>query len=579
MTTGTASKWVLTIGGNAIPDDIDDLVSALLVDSSLNQPDMFVASFTDPERVVLSKSGAAIGATLTVKVVSDGSPEGDGLFNGEITALGAEHDPSGTFTIIRAYDQSHRFLRGRVTQTYQNVTYADIVKKVIARAGLDEGQVDATSSVVPYVSQNNISDWQFLGRLAREVGFSLNVSDGKVDFKAPPQANSGPDKGDINGAPDPGQLVVGGDLLRVRSVVTAAEQVSQVEVRGWDPGNKQAVTATASAATKTASVGLEPGDLASAFGSPTLLSVVVPYSSDAEVNAAAEAIADHVAGAFVDLDGSVRGNAKLKAGSAISLALLGDPFDGKYVLSAARHRFNPEEGYTTGFTVSGRNQRSILGLSSVGSAGMTLSGGSAPIAGVVCALVTDVNDPDDLGRVKVSFPWLSDQCTTDWARMVQLGAGDARGAVFLPEVNDEVLVAFDRGDWRQPYVIGSLYNGVDKPALGDDLIDGSSGAVKRRGFISKNGHALVFLDDDSDDGLCLFTGDKNHRVSLNKSTTTVKVSSSGQVNIDGAQGVSISSNGNIGIEASGTLTLQGSSVSITATDADVSVSGQPINLN
>ncbi len=62
---------------------------------------------------------------------------------------------------------------------------------------------------------------------------------------------------------------------------------------------------------------------------------------------------------------------------------------------------------------------------------------------------------------------------SDWARMVQVGAGNNRGASFLPEVNDEVLVAFEQGDWRRPYVLGLLHNGVDKPKLGNELIDGS----------------------------------------------------------------------------------------------------------
>ena len=120
---------------------------------------------------------------------------------------------------------------------------------------------------------------------------------------------------------------------------------------------------------------------------------------------------------------------------------------------------------------------------------------------MVVALVTDVDDPDRAGRVKLSFPWLSDDYESWWARVAQLGAGDQRGAVWLPEVNDEVLVAFEHGDTRRPYVVGSLYNGVDLPRLGDGLVDASTGAVKRRGFVSKAGHRLVFLDDDAKSGV------------------------------------------------------------------------------
>jgi uncharacterized protein involved in type VI secretion and phage assembly len=162
--------------------------------------------------------------------------------------------------------------------------------------------------------------------------------------------------------------------------------------------------------------------------------------------------------------------------------------------------------------------------------------------------------------------------------MVQVGAGSERGGVFLPEVNDEVLVAFDRGDWRQPYVLGGLYNGVDKPKLGSGLVDGTSGAVKRRGLVSKNGHMLVFFDDSSSDGLALLTGGGSLKVSLNNGQSSIKISSSGKVAIEGNADVSIKAGGSLSLEATSQLSLKGASVQINS-DADVSVSGTPIKLN
>ncbi len=97
---------------------------------------------------------------------------------------------------------------------------------------------------------------------------------------------------------------------------------------------------------------------------------------------------------------------------------------------------------------------------------------------MVIGVVTAVDDPESLGRVKVKFPWLADDYESWWARVAQLGAGPDRGAVWLPEVNDEVLVAFEHGDTRRPYVVGGLCNGVDNPPFGDGLIDGSTGAVQ-----------------------------------------------------------------------------------------------------
>ena len=86
--------------------------------------------------------------------------------------------------------------------------------------------------------------------------------------------------------------------------------------------------------------------------------------------------------------------------------------------------------------------------------------------GVYTALVTDIRDPEQQGRVKVAFPWAPDAgggSYANWARLATLMGGNRRGSWFIPDVNDEVLVAFEGGDARRPYVVGSLWNGVDTP--------------------------------------------------------------------------------------------------------------------
>src|SRR5260370_25123428 len=90
------------------------------------------------------------------------------------------------------------------------------------------------------------------------------------------------------------------------------------------------------------------------------------------------------------------------------------------------------------------------------------------IEGVVVGLVTDVNDPLRQGRIRVNFPWLEDQHQTDWVRIATAMAGDKRGTFFMPELQDEVLVAFEHNNPRMPYVIGFLCNGKDPPP-GQDL--------------------------------------------------------------------------------------------------------------
>ena len=83
--------------------------------------------------------------------------------------------------------------------------------------------------------------------------------------------------------------------------------------------------------------------------------------------------------------------------------------------------------------------------------------------GVFPALVSDVKDPDGMGRVKVKLPWLSPDDESNWARIASPMAGNDRGLFLLPEVDDEVLVCFEQGDVRVPYILGGLWNGKDAP--------------------------------------------------------------------------------------------------------------------
>jgi len=576
----TAGTLTVAIDGQPLPDPVAHLLTSAIIDGNQNQPDLFSIRFRDPNHEVLQKTGAKIGSKVVIKAFSTKSPGGDQLLTGDVTSLEVEHNGSGTFTVLTGYDESHRLNRGRISQTYQNVTYSDIATTVAKRAGLTPGQIDATTPVYDWVAQDNTNDWSFLQRLAKEVGYEVVVVDGQLHFRSPTPSADAPAGGDLSGQDSATQLTMGSNLLRLRGVITSGDQVSEVHVRGWDPKAKQSIVGTAQAGTSNASSGsgTTPGSLAQVFGSPILTSVDVPYSSQAEADKAAQSLADHVGNGFAEIHGVARGNAKLKAGSAISLSLAGDPFDGRYVLTSTRHQLDSDDGYTTAFSVTGKNQRSLLGLASGGTGGTGSGGSSQKIPGVVIAIVTDVNDPENLARVKVTYPWLSDGYGSDWVRVAQFGAGPERGAVFLPEVGDEVLVAFDHGDPRLAFVIGSLYNGMDTPPLGDGLIDGTSGHVNRRGIVSKDSHMLVFFDGPSQDGVALMTGDHGLRVSLNQTNTEIKISSEGKITISGDADVTVSSQADLTVQAQGTLSLQGTSVSIQG-DSQVSVSGGVIKLN
>ncbi len=114
------------------------------------------------------------------------------------------------------------------------------------------------------------------------------------------------------------------------------------------------------------------------------------------------------------------------------------------------------------------------------------------VNGIVTGIVTNNKDEEGLGRIKVKFPWLSEENETDWAKVMTFMAGKERGGFFLPEVGDEVLVAFEQGDINYPHVIGALWNNEDNPPETN-----SDGKNNIRTIRSRSGHEIVFNDDDN----------------------------------------------------------------------------------
>lgn len=542
------------IDGSPLPDPVEALLEQVIVDHHQHLPSMFAISFHDPARDVINQLNVNIGSTVTVKMTpSGGTPET--LIKGEVTGFEAEYDASRLRTILRGYDLTHRLHRGRNTQTYQNVTDSDIVRQVASNASLPIGQIDSTSVTYDHVSQANQSDWDFIKSRAREIGYEIGMEDGQFYFRQPVQASGAPQTGDYQSHTDPLQLVFGDDLIEFRPRVTSAEQVSTVNVRGWDPDGKQVVVGSANAGTVAASAQDDPSTLAGNFGSPTYTAVDRPLPQQPMVDGVAGAIAEIISGSFAEADGVARGNPQLKAGSTVSIGVVGDHFEGQYTLSGARHVFG-ENGYRTHFVISGRQDRSLLGLTSLGASNGHASAGGPTINGVVIAQVTDNNDPNNQARVKLKFPWLDDNYESDWARVTQLGAGPNSGALFMPEVNDEVLVAFEFGDIRRPYVVGSLYNGQDTPNLGSGLFN--NGKVARRGFVSRVGHMMLFFDDDDNNkkGIALISSDGNLKISLNETNSEIHISSQGKVHLECQQDMTLESQANIKLSAQQGLSLE-----------------------
>lgn len=561
-----ANALLVEVGGSPLPADVAALLTYAAVDDSRNLPDRFVLRYRDPGRTVLAKGGFTIGAPvkLSVQTSDPGGPAP--LLTGEVTAVECELDATGTFTEVRGLDLAHRLLRGRRVAAYPGMSVPDIVRQVARRAGLKPGRIDPVSGFggepEAQLSQDNVSDWAFLNRLAELVGAQVMVLDGALHLRMPEPPSGAPDPS-ARATQDPLVLEVNGNLIALRAGVTATAQVPEVAARGWDPTTKRAVSATAVPTVPGAQdIGAKPAELGKRMGSPPYLVADPTLRSDAAVRAVAGALAGDLGGGSAEIEGVAKGNARLRAGAAVALANVGEPFQGRYVLTSTRHVFSEQAGYTTAFTVSGRSDRSLYGLTA-GSAGAGRAGD-----GLVPAVVSDVKDPKKLGRVRLTLPWLDGTFTTGWARVVQPGAGADRGAVLLPEVGDEVLVGFSGGNLDAAYVLGGLHNGTDAPPkLDTDPVDGSSGRIAVRALVSRTGHRLELLEAGSGpDGILLATGDRKFTLRLDRTGRQIEIVSDGTVTVRAKDGISFDA-------GSGALELAGQRVTVTA-KGDVGIEGR-----
>ncbi|MFE7619375.1 VgrG-related protein [Streptomyces sp. NPDC057496] len=510
-----AADPIVEAPGELPPVWATQLVSCV-VDENVGLPDTAVLMYRDPDHKLLTATGLTIGTPLKISVVTVQERARERLFTGEVTALELDSDTTGSFTVVRAFSRAHRLQRGRKVVAYRNMRAADIVRKVAAGAGIACGKIEAAPVTYKQLTQPNVSDWEFLQYLAGESGAHVRVDDkGLLQFVKPKPASSAPSP-DTSAARNPMVLEYGRNLLALRAVLTGADGANDVEVRGWDVETKRRLVAREqSVRSDTVSPGMSPSKAAGAFGSRARLTVAdTPYRTQAEATAVAGSLAASVSSGFGEIEAVAEGNPQLRAGEPVALGNVGPAFSGRYTATAAHHVLEPDGGYRTTVLVSAAPDRSLAGLA--GGANAPARGPRVP--GLAIGVVTDIREgKDERGWVRLKFPWLDDTYVSDWVRTVQWG-GRGGGGVFSPEVNDEVLVGFEQGLLDSPYVLGGLYNGVDKPSPHDvPLVDPTSGKVNRRSLVSRSGNRLELLDSPRGlSGVRLASGDKQLDVTLDE---------------------------------------------------------------
>jgi phage protein D/phage baseplate assembly protein gpV len=521
--------FTVTIDGRPMTKEMVGSVSRIVVDQNLHLPAMFEIHLRDEQSAGvyrwIDKADFKIGGSVVIS--AEPVPEGkkalpsrgdELLIRGEVTALECEFgEGADTTLIVRGYDQSHRLHMGTQTTTFTNMSDADIVRQVGEAAGLKVIATD-TRVVHEHVLQNNQTDMAFLRARARRIGFHLGIDDdGQLVFqKAERETEQGP------------ELSWGGNLRSFRPIISAARQTKQVAARSWDPKSKQAVYSTARVADAPPNGPAVDKDLKAArkIAGDTARAVITdqPVSVD-ECDQLTAAAAGDVERDFVEADGACLGHSHVRAGHAVVIRGVGRKFSGVYLVTSATHVYSPAVGYSTTFRVTGHSPGTLLNLLSPVDAVR-----DGRVWGAVIGVVTNNNDPAQLGRVKVAYPWLWDEqpVESNWCRLAAPAAGKECGFLFVPEVDDEVLVTFMHGDPNAPCVIGALWNGVDKPP---QLCEGAvvaDGSVNRRIIRSRTGLEIVLDDSPGKERVLIRDKDKTS-IMLDAAKSDVTIIAKGDV--------------------------------------------------
>ncbi len=569
-TAGLSQGAHVQVNGAPLTPEIYATLIDARVERSLSVASQFTLRFNDPEFQLLDSGRFAVGTSIKIDF-SGLTGAYVTVLSGEVVSIGVEQSGGERHElIVTGYDRSHRLGHESKVRTFQKQTYSDVIRTIAREYGLSAKITSFSNLTFEYLLQTT-TDFAFLTDIALRTGSEWSVDDTTLVFR--PRLESG----------SAAELTFGDDLRRFRARYSAAEHATGLTVRGWNASTHQSVVGENTRVLSNPPGGSHPPlhdeqrNQAKAFGGTLRTATFGAHTQD-EASELSKAFAGRVAAAEFTAKGEAIGRPDLQAGTMVTVKGLGTKLSGTYYVTSVEHVLGAGRPLMTRFTIGGLEPSSLVDL--LGSGDSQIKAWGA--LGVTTGIVTNNNDQQRPGQVKVKFPALSNDVESAWARLASIGAGSGRGMMFMPEVNDEVLVAFEHGDVRRPYVLGGVWD-QQQPLPVATYVEGNkviTGVIKTR-----RGHILAFKDGESpadrhfsitlaDGSTKLFVGEEKVELwatdgkplQLKSGQATVTLKNQGDIELKGI---------NISIDAQQALKLSGTTVDIKAnTNLTAEASGQ-----
>ncbi len=449
------SRTEVLIAGQSLAVEAWRCLSQVRVQEHLGFPAQCELAFRDPSATfdpwTLAPPGTALQVGIRDSTMS--------LFQGEVTAIEVVHGPAREYEVrVRGYDLLHRLRKRQHVRAFTEVRARDIVRELVADLGLVVAGTEA-GPLWPILVQHRQSDWDLLAETTEQIGLYPAVREGVLHLLT------------LEGMGATLPLDLGTSLLEACFEINGEPLCRSVTAQSWNPLRIESYRGQASEPRvgRRVDAQLQPDRLGS-DGQRTL--VHREAQSTHHTSAQAQAELDRRLAYEVTMHGTAEGDAALQPGAVVEVRGVARPFAGRYVLTTVSHTIDHELGYVSEISTVPPAPRA--------SRGETI---------VALGMVTRVDDPQRLGRIRATLPTYGD-IETEWMHVLTPGAGKGKGLIAMPDVGDRVLILCSHLDPGQGIVLGGLYGMDGSP---DSGVEGNT--VKRYTLLTPGGQRVT-LDDE-----------------------------------------------------------------------------------
>ena len=501
----------------------------------------------------------------TIDILTGYRGEDEAIFKGIVVRHSIKLRKEGSVLTVECRDAAMKMTLGPKSAYFTDVKDSDVVEQIISAHSL-QADVEDTSIQHPALVQYEATDWDFLMCRAEAAGLLCFVKDGKVSLKKP----------DVSAAP---KLTIqhGATMRELDAEIDARIQFPAVAAKSWNPGDAELLKdVEADDPGLPAAGNLSAEKLAETGAAPFAALAHDAHLDEPELKSWADSVM--LRQRLAKIRGSVRtdGNANVLPGDFIELAGVGERFEGALFVTGVRHQI--EDGNWETIYQFGLDPQPFVKTYDVTQA---LAGGLLPpVQGLHTGIVSALEgDPAGEDRIQVRLPIIHESEEGVWARISTLDAGNARGTVFHPEINDEVLVGFLNNDPRHPVVLGGMHSSA-KPApitASDDN--------HQKGYVTRSKMKLLFDDDkktvtiETPAGHSLLLSDDDQSISLQDSNGNKIVMSPDGISIESIKEVSVKAQTDFKAEASASATVKGSASAEFSSSGNTALKGGMVQIN